>query len=195
MSASGMTGARADAIELLTEQHREVEQLWRQLEAAHPNGGDIETVLGQELVEKLSRHDAVETQLLYPELRDTGGDAGKELAEHSLEEHKKVRDLLSEVDGKDFRDDKVFATMRECIETVAHHVEEEEGRIFPMLRQVCDEPRLMELGEKMEKAFQLAPTHPHPHTPDSKIGATVAGAVSSVVDRARDAVSEARKKK
>ncbi|HET7651580.1 MAG TPA: hemerythrin domain-containing protein [Acidimicrobiales bacterium] len=185
MSADGMTGARADAIELLTEQHREVEQLWRMLEV----GRSTET--GQKIVEALSRHDAIETQLLYPELREAGGEEGKELSAHSLDEHKQVRELLTRVDGKDFGDDAVFATMRECVEAVMHHVQEEESTIFPLLRSVCDEPRLMDLGTRMAEMHRMAPTHPHPHTPDSKVGATVAGAVSAVVDRARDAMREA----
>jgi hypothetical protein len=44
---------------------------------------------------------------------------------------------------------------------------------------------------RMAEMDRMAPTHPHPHTPDSTLGATVAGAVSAVVDRARDAVREA----
>jgi hypothetical protein len=49
----------------------------------------------------------------------------------------------------------------------------------------------MDLGTRMAEMHRMAPTHPHPHTPDSKVGATVAGAVSAVVDRARDAMREA----
>jgi hemerythrin superfamily protein len=195
MSATGMTGARADAIELLTSQHREVEQLWNQINGSHATGGGaIQTEIGQKIVEMLSRHDAIETQFLYPELRDAAGERGKELSSHSLEEHRQVRELLTQVDGKDFNDDSVFATLRQCIESVMHHVHEEEGQVFALLRQSCDETRLMDLGTRMAEAFERAPTHPHPHTPDSKLGATVAGAVSSVVDRARDAMKESRER-
>jgi hemerythrin-like domain-containing protein len=185
MSADGMTGAKADAIELLTEQHREVEQLWKMLEV----GRSSET--GQKIVEAISRHDAIETQMLYPELREAGGARGEELSSHSLGEHQQVRELLTEVDGQDFGDDAVFATMRRCIEAVMHHVQEEESTVFPLLRSVRDETRLMDLGTRMAEAYRLAPTHPHPHMPDSKFGAFVAGAMSGVVDRARDAVREA----
>jgi hypothetical protein len=45
------------------------------------------------------------------------------------------------------------------------------------------------LGEKMANMMKTAPTHPHTSMPDSKVGAKVAGAVSGMVDKARDAMS------
>lgn len=129
--------------------------------------------------------------MLYPELREVGGEQGEQLSSHSLDEHRRVRELLTEVDGEDFGDDAVFATMRQCIEDVMQHVQEEESTVFPLLRSVRDGPRLMDLGTRMAEAYRFAPTHPHPHMPDSKFGAFVAGAMSGVVDRARDAMREA----
>lgn len=189
----GLTGASADAVEFLTAQHREVEQMWAQLQASHRNGTSDQERLSQAIVTMLSQHDALETQLLYPELREKAGQEGEQLSKHSLAEHQKARDLLTEVDGKDVRDESVFATLSECISDVTHHVEEEEQKVFPLLRAQVDEQRLMELGQRMEKMMAMAPTHPHPRTPDSKIGATIAGAVSGVVDKARDTVGKADK--
>src|SRR4051794_26316885 len=95
----GTTGARADAIELLSSHHRDVEQLWTQAQAAH-SGSDrqLATDLGLRIITLLSQHDAIETQFLYPALRDVGT-AGDRLADHSLEEHQKVRELLKAADG------------------------------------------------------------------------------------------------
>jgi len=171
-----------DAIELLTNQHREVERLWGE---AQPVPAESQA---QEIVALLSQHDALETTLLYPELRDTG-EQGEQLSRHSLEEHQQVRELLKEVDGKDPSDPAVMATLEECVNAVQHHVQEEEDRIFPLLRQACDESRLREIGEKMETMMKTAPTHPHPSMPDNEVGAKVAGKVAGVVDRARDAMS------
>jgi hemerythrin superfamily protein len=190
MAREGMTGAKADMIEFLTSQHREVEQLWSQLEVSHRNGSTPQEDLFERIVALLSKHDALEAQFLYPELRESGGGQGEQLSEHSLDDHKEVRELLSQVDGADIRDDNVYSTMEKCLQSVMHHVEEEEDEVFPLLRSRCGEDRLMDLGQKMEQMMPMAPTHPHPHTPDSKIGATVAGAVSGVIDHARDAVRD-----
>lgn len=193
MSESSTMGASVDAVEFLVAQHRELEQLWSQLQLSHENGSADQERLSEEIVKLLSQHDAIETQFLYPELRDSAGDEGTELSDHSLGEHQRVRELLTQVDGKDIRDEGIFSAMSECISTVMHHVEEEEQEIFPLLRAQADEPRLMQLGERMSKMMAMAPTHPHPHTPDNKIGATIAGAVSGMVDKARDTVREADK--
>jgi hemerythrin superfamily protein len=183
-----MTAASVDAIELLVSQHREVDTLWTQVQMLHREGSEAQATPAQEIVTKLSGHDAIETQFLYPELRKLD-DAGSELADHSLEEHQRIRELLREVDGRDPRDESVYVTLSQAISGVMAHVQEEETQIFPLLRQRLDEGRLTELGEKMRSAMKLAPTHPHPSTPNNKLGATVAGAVAGVVDRARDAVT------
>src|SRR5215207_6278976 len=100
--AEEITGTSVDAIQLLTFQHREVSDLWSQVQASN-RGGQVDASAAQEIVTKLSQHDAIETQFLYPELRKVG-DEGAQLADYSLDEHRRVRELLSEVDGKDPRD-------------------------------------------------------------------------------------------
>jgi hemerythrin superfamily protein len=185
-STEGMTGASADAIELLTEQHQEVQQLWSQLQVSHRNGSNVQTQLARDIVTRLSRHDAIETQYLYPELRDHCGDEGRRIAEHSLQEHQEVRDLLSQVDGQDIREATIYSTMAKCMAEVKHHAAEEEDQAFSVLRRHRDEPRIMALGQMMSDAMKMAPTHPHRHMPDGKLGAAVAGAVSGLMDKARD---------
>jgi hemerythrin superfamily protein len=184
----GTTGTKADAIELLVSQHREVEQLWSQLQTAERDRAEVRHDLARRIVEDLSRHDAIETQLLYPAVRKVPG--GDQLADHSLDEHQRVREMLKDVDGEDPADPKVFARFSECVQAVLQHVEEEEHQIFPKLREVLGQEELSELGGKMEIAWAVAPTHPHPSTPNNPIGAAVAGTVAGVVDRARDAMKK-----
>jgi hemerythrin superfamily protein len=188
MNETATTGTRADAIELLTTQHRDVEQLWSQAQAARGNGDhQLAQDLANRIIGMLSQHDAIETMELYPALRKAG-DQGEQMADHALEEHQKVRELLAAADGKDIGDEAVWQSLSQALTDVQHHVQEEEGQMFPVLRTLGQE-RLTELGESMEKAMKMAPTHPHPSTPNSGIGATVVGAVAGAVDRARDAIT------
>ena len=182
------TGTKPDAIELLVSQQREVDQLWSQLRAAQSSGAEVRHDLARRLIEALSRHDAIETQLLYPAVRTTPG--GDHIADHSLEEHQRVRELLKSVDGDDPADPEVFARFEECLDAVQHHVEEEESQIFPKLRDSMGQEQLSGLGTKLEKAWAVAPTHPHPSTPNDPLAATAAGLVTGVVDRARDALEK-----
>lgn len=182
------TGARADAVELLTSHHRDVEQLWTRAQETHA-AGDQSTAsdLGQRIITLLSQHDAIETQLLYPALRDTG-ERGDTLAEHSLEEHQKVRELLKAADG-DLDDTKGWSNLAEALSHVIEHVGEEESQVFPLLRTAGQE-ELYELGDTMEKAMNVAPTHPHPSTPNNPLGATIMGGAAGVLDRVRDALKK-----
>ena len=56
--------------------------------------------------------------------------------------------------------------MKVLIESVRHHVEEEENELFDLLREHFKGTELDDLGEAMEKAKATAPTRPHPFTPD-----------------------------
>jgi hemerythrin superfamily protein len=183
-----MTGGRADAIEFLTAQHRDVEQLWGQANAAKSTGDDSARDLGQRVITLLSQHDAIETQLLYPALRDVSV-RGDQLADHSLEEHQHVRELLKAADGN-LDDADGWSSLAEALRAVQRHVAEEEGDIFPMLRMTGQE-ELHDLGDALQAAMKLAPTHPHPSTPNNPIGATLVGGAAAIVDRVRDALRKA----
>jgi hemerythrin superfamily protein len=181
------TTTHTDAIELLTSQHRQVEQLWSTLEAAGGPASPQAEEQARQIVKLLSQHDAIETMFLYPALRRAEG--GDPAADHALEEHQQVRELLKQVDEGDVTEAATFAVLRRAVDAVQHHVQEEEVRLFPMLREACDAATLRAMAEKMTAGMAVAPTHPHPTTPDNPVGAAVAGAVTGVVDRARDALS------
>jgi hemerythrin superfamily protein len=187
MERATHTGPSTDAIQLLTVQHRDVERLWAELETAHRTGAGRQSELARDLVALLSMHDAVEAQVLYPAVRRLGAE-GRALAHHALEDHHRVRDMLSIVDGADVRDEQVFVTLETCLAVVTRHVEAEERELFPWLRRTCGPDRVLELGDELRTAMDVAPTHPHRHLPDDQLGATVAGALSGIVDRARDAL-------
>ena len=74
------------------------------------------------------------------------------------------------------------------MESVRHHVEEEQDDLFPKARRLLGKDFLEELGERMEKAKKIAPTRPHPRAPDQPPGNLVAGTVAAVMDRAKDMV-------
>ena len=168
-----------DAITRLVDDHREVEQMFQQYETAV--GGQKKDLV-ERITTELSKHAAVEEQYLYP-LTEEAVAGGADLASESLDEHQTMKNLLAELEDMDAAtsayDTKVHALMDE----VRHHVEEEEGELFPKLRAAVGPDRLAELGEKMEKAKAMAPTRPHPRAPDTPPFNKVAGPVAGLVDR------------
>ena len=87
------------------------------------------------------------------------------------------------------------------MESVRHHVEEEEKDLFPKVAKALGKPRLNELGDALEAAKKTAPTRPHPRMPDEPPGNILATPGAAIMDKAletgrkavRQAVSSARR--
>jgi hemerythrin superfamily protein len=174
-----------DAVTLLRNDHKTVEALFKRFEKAGPNAHKTKQDLVERIVEELSIHAAIEEQVLYPAARDAVPDATDEVLE-ALEEHHIVKWVLSELDGMEPTDERYTAKVTVLIENVRHHVEEEEGELFPQLRKAMKRKELEELAQALEKAKKAAPTHPHPRAPDTPPGNLVAGVAAGAVDRAQD---------
>jgi hemerythrin superfamily protein len=181
----GITGASADAIELLTADHRAVEQLFTQYGAA-TNDAKVANVLAEEIVRELSIHAVIEEQVLYPTIRRVLPD-GDGIADHALQEHQEVKELLADVDGQDASDAEIRATLAKIEQSVSHHVDEEENQLFPALRDGCGQEDMQRMGRAMEFAKTIAPTHPHPNAPNRPPANIVAGLGAAVIDKVRDA--------
>ena len=181
-----------DAIALLRQDHREVERLFKQFEKAGPRAHKTRRNIADKVIRELSVHAAIEEQVFYPAVREAVEEAEDTVLE-SLEEHHIVKWTLSELDGMAPEAERFVAKVTVLIESVRHHVEEEEDELFPEVREALSRKQLAELGEAMEKAKQTAPTRPHPRAPDTPPGNLVAGTGAAVLDKARDAVKGRRK--
>jgi hypothetical protein len=81
------------------------------------------------------------------------------------------------------------------MESVRHHVEEEEADMFPKVRAALGRKELQELGELMEKSKAVSPKRPHPKAPDTPPGNLVANPGAAVVDGARKGLRKAIRRK
>lgn len=177
-----------DAITLLKDDHRSLERLFKRYEQAGDRAFVEKRALVDRIIEELSRHAAIEEQLFYPVARATvpGTD---DIALESLEEHHIVKWVLSELERMDPTDERFDAKVTVLIENVRHHVEEEETEFFPKVRDELGRNALGDLGDTMAKFKEVAPTHPHPTSPDTPPGNLVTGAAAGVVDHVTDTIS------
>ncbi len=129
----------------------------------------------------------IEEQVLYPAVRTALPD-GERLHEESLQEHAAVKNVLAELDKMEPSAEGYDARVRELIIGVRHHVEEEEGELFPQLQASIGTDELQDMGGKLAAAKKMAPTHPHPNAPNTPPGNIVGGAAAAVIDKARDAL-------
>jgi len=177
-----------DAITLLKDDHKTVEQLFRRYEKAGDRAHAEKRNIVERFTEALSVHAAIEEQLFYPVVRATvpGTEA---MALESLEEHHIVKWVLSELEHMEPEDERFDAKVTVLIENVRHHVKEEEQDFFPKVRDELGRDALSHLGDAMVEAKKTAPTRPHPRSPDSPPGNVVVGAAVGVADRIGDTVS------
>jgi hemerythrin superfamily protein len=178
------TTTTPDAIQLLTADHTDVEQLFLQIESS-PAGEAGDDIVGN-VVRELSVHAAIEEQVLYPAMRKALPD-GETLVQEAIDEHQEVKETLAAIERATTAAER-RRLLDGLIADVRHHVEEEETELFPKLRASVASQELQDMGTKLAAAKKVAPTHPHPNAPNTPPGNVVAGAAAAVMDRARDAL-------
>jgi hemerythrin superfamily protein len=194
-------GGFMDAIALLTRDHQEVDRLFKQFEKLTERAQKSKKKLVLKMVRELAIHAAIEEMLFYPAVRTAAlkastraGQSAADTVLESLEEHHIVKWTLSELEKMSPEDERFDAKVTVLMESVRHHVEEENDELFPKARKLLGAEMLEELGQRMEKAKKIAPTRPHPRSPDSPPGNIVAGTMAAVMDRGRDMVRGAAEK-
>ena len=144
------TRKKDDAIELLKQDHREVEGLFKEFEKLEEDGEDaVEQVIATACTE-LEIHDKIETEIFYPAIREQAEEEEVEdLLNEAEVEHKGVRDLVQTIKAMDPADEKRNAHFTVLMEYVKHHVKEEEKEMFPKIKKLDID--LVELGTQMKE--------------------------------------------
>jgi hemerythrin superfamily protein len=173
----------ADAITLLKDDHRSVERLFKSFEQAGPKALKTKGRLVEGMVRELTRHASIEEQIFYPRVRQDAQDLDADVLE-ALEEHHVVKWLVSELDGLDPSAERFEAKVTVLIESVRHHVKEEEGSLFPAVRKAFGRPALVAMGDALAAAKKGAPIKPRPRLPDEPPLNRLADAGAGAVDRA-----------
>jgi len=138
-----------DALELLKKDHQTVKEL---LAAAKETDDKKEQKqLFKEIKIELDTHARIEETIFYPAMQEH--EELKEMVFESIEEHRQVKTLLRELSRATPGSDKFKAKLKVLNDNVEHHAEEEEeGKMFPKVRDVFDRAEVEQLGEELEAA-------------------------------------------
>src|SRR5678815_4523791 len=136
-----------DAIALLMNDHQEVKQLFERYEELAESGADDDEKqsLADEICTMLTVHATIEEELFYPAARDAVDDDS--LLNEAEVEHQSAKDLIAQIQASDPSDALYDAQVKVLGEYVNHHVEEEEGELFPRVKEA--DLDLDELGAEM----------------------------------------------
>lgn len=136
-----------DAIALLKEDHRKVEDLFAQFEKAR--GDDRKGKLALEICKELTIHSLIEEEIFYPAC---AGKVEDDLLKEAFVEHDAAKVLIAELEAGEPSEDFYDAKVKVLQEEIEHHVEEEEKRMEGLFAQARKAGLDMDsLGEQMAR--------------------------------------------
>ncbi|HEX8051647.1 MAG TPA: hemerythrin domain-containing protein [Thermoleophilaceae bacterium] len=185
-----MADQQRDVIEVLEHDHREVEEMFTELESLRGASTDEERTRRKELTEQVTielvRHSVAEEVLVYPRVE---AKVSAEEVEHAREEHAEAEETLQRLEKLDADASEFDDELATLMEEIRHHIEDEEGEMFAHMRQVLDADELRDMGGAVEAFKKVAPTRPHPNVPNEALPRLAVGPAASLFDRMRDLAS------
>lgn len=132
------------ALGLLADDHRAVKKLFKQFEDAKDDGE--KQSIAMETCRQLTVHAQIEEEIFYPSLRGAS-DKLDDMLDEAKVEHGVAKDLIAQIESG--KSDMLEANYKVLTEYVGHHVEEEEGELFPaVIKAKID---LREIAERLEQ--------------------------------------------
>jgi hemerythrin superfamily protein len=137
-----------DALEVLRRDHQKVKGLFQKAQGA--TDADQRKQIFDQIDTELEIHAHIEETVFYPAVEQH--EELKEMVEEALDEHEEVKMLLEEMEDLSEDGAEFDSKLKELMDNVEHHVQEEEGEMFPKVLQVMDKSMLEELGKELESA-------------------------------------------
>ena len=149
--AKRMPGATPDmdAITLLENDHRRLEDLLKQGEQTTETAVKTRRELLQTITAELGVHELIEEKLLYPALEKYP--EARDIVLEGFEEHHVADLILEELHEAGVSEEQWGAKFKVFKENIEHHIEEEEGPMFRTARGVMSRDELQALGAQMAK--------------------------------------------
>lgn len=139
---AGETDSR-DVLDLILDDHREMERLFRALR----NRDENRQARLRELADLLVAHAEAEEREVYPVLKRKAPQDREEIA-HSYEEHDEGHEALAALQEVSDADQDTFEErLEELVETVTHHLDEEERDVLNAARENVDRATRERLGD------------------------------------------------
>ncbi|MGK8507363.1 hemerythrin domain-containing protein [Nocardia asiatica] len=148
-----------DAIVLLREDHKVIRKLFREFEKAGENAVETKGKVVNKIIEALTVHTYLENECMYPEVRKLVPELEDDILE-SYEEHHVADVLVTELATMKPDDEHFTAKTTVLIESVDHHIDEEESDWFPKVRERLGRKQLQDIGARLQELRKKAPTSP-----------------------------------
>ncbi len=132
---------------LLKKDHEQVQSLLDTLEkTSKTNEGGTRSEVFAQLADEIRKHSRGEEEVLYPKLENI--EETKSMALEAIEEHRVVDELITKIESIPPEEDSWGPTFKVLKENLEHHIQEEEGEMFPRITNLFDASQLIELGRE-----------------------------------------------
>jgi len=183
MTETRSGGPSLDVVDILTADHRDMLALLGQIESTTDPAQRRD--LADTVIAEVMRHAVAEEMHVYPAVKEHVPNGAQEV-EHDKEEHDEIVQLMKQLEDVDAGEPRFMDLVRQLEAQLRHHANDEETDQFPQLRAHIPVEKLVDLGEKVERAKKLAPTRPHPSAPHSELFHKTVGPGVGMIDRLRD---------
>lgn len=139
-----------NAFTLLKADHDKVAKLLEKIDQTTERGVKTREELFAQVKTELDLHAQIEETIFYPALEQA--EETRDITLEAFEEHRLVKQLLKELESMSKDTEEWTAKFTVLKENVEHHVEEEEGEMFPKAKKVLSKEDQETLGARLEEA-------------------------------------------
>jgi hemerythrin-like domain-containing protein len=143
-----------NALTLLKEDHDRVKKMLAEGEQTTERAEKTRTDLYTRLKSDLQIHERMEEEILYPALKEQP--KSEDIAYEGFEEHHVVDEIFAELEQTPVDSPEWTAKFKVAKENLEHHIEEEEGEMFRVTRQLFSDDELEQMGMRMQEIKDLA---------------------------------------
>lgn len=152
-----------NVIHMLKADHKKVKKLFKDFEGLGDDAKKKKLELAREILHELTIHTKLEEDHLYPFAEQNADKEGRELVAEAEEEHEVAKSLIRDLEDMTPEDHHFSAKMKVLIDSVKHHIQEEENKFFPNIEkrlEAEDEEMSFEMEEEKEELMNSPSLHP-----------------------------------
>ena len=136
-----------NAIEFLIKEHNKVRTMFEEIEGSS-KGFESKLDLFNTMCDDLLRHETMEHKIWYPHFKNDS--RLKDDVKHLLREENDAEKAIKKLN--DIEDEKAWEQQfAQFKKEVQHHANEEEEKLFPEVKQILDEAKLLKIGKEMKE--------------------------------------------
>jgi hemerythrin superfamily protein len=136
---------------ILKKDHRMVSGLITTLQMTPRVNGMVRSSLFDQIRQSLLIHMQAEEEILYPAMRNFMFTGGEWKVDEAYREQQQIRDLLNELSRMNAAGDTFETKLADLKNKIHHHVEQEEGEMFMMLKDRVPTEQQEEIGRRIHE--------------------------------------------